>query len=145
MKQQDSIPDKIRKARVLKGLSQENVADMLGISTTAYGDIERGKTELSIKRAQDLSKVLDYLYFGRKKLSVSPQIDTLLEENKHLKAENLRLEIELKFWKEKFEQQIFRSLSYSSAKTTRADWFLIAKLNWWHSAFSYELSAKYYS
>jgi transcriptional regulator with XRE-family HTH domain len=67
MKQQDSIPDKIRKARVLKGLSQENVADMLGISTTAYGDIERGKTELSIKRAQDLSKVLDYLYFGRKK------------------------------------------------------------------------------
>jgi hypothetical protein len=31
----------------------------------------------------------------------------LLEENKHLKAENLRLEIELKFWKEKFEQQMY--------------------------------------
>jgi transcriptional regulator with XRE-family HTH domain len=108
MKQQDSIPDKIRKARVLKGLSQENVADMLGISTTAYGDIERGKTELSIKRAQDLSKVLDLpVLWGEKELAVSPQIDTLLEENKHLKAENLRLEIELKFWKEKFEQQMY--------------------------------------
>jgi transcriptional regulator with XRE-family HTH domain len=108
MKQQDSIPDKIRKARVLKGLSQENVADMLGISTTAYGDIERGKTELSIKRAQDLSKVLDLpVLWGEKELSVSPQVDTLLEENKHLKAENLRLEIELKFWKEKFEQQMY--------------------------------------
>jgi hypothetical protein len=79
--------------------------------------------------------------WGEKELAVSPQIDTLLEENKHLKAENLRLEIELKFWKEKFATNVFRSLSYSSAKTTRADWFLIAKLNWWHSAFSYELSA----
>jgi transcriptional regulator with XRE-family HTH domain len=108
MKQQDSIPDKIRKARVLKGLSQENVADMLGISTTAYGDIERGKTELSIKRAQDLSKVLDLpVLWGENELSVSPQVDTLLEEIKHLKAENLRLEIELKFWKEKFEQQMY--------------------------------------
>ncbi|MGX7685686.1 helix-turn-helix transcriptional regulator [Flectobacillus roseus] len=108
MKQQDSIPDKIRKARVLKGLSQENVADMLGISTTAYGDIERGKTELSIKRAQDLSKVLDLpVLWGENELSVSPQVDTVLEEIKHLKAENLRLEIELKFWKEKFEQQLY--------------------------------------
>ncbi|MDI9882547.1 helix-turn-helix transcriptional regulator [Flectobacillus longus] len=108
MKQQDSIPDKIRKARVLKGLSQENVADMLGISTTAYGDIERGKTELSIKRAQDLSKVLDIpVLWEENELSVSPQIDTLLEENKYLKSENLRLEIELKFWKEKFEQQLY--------------------------------------
>lgn len=108
MKQQDSIPDKIRKARVLKGLSQENVADMLGISTTAYGDIERGKTELSIKRAQDLSKVLDLpVLWGENELSVSPQVDTVLEEIKHLKAENLRLEIELKFWKEKFEQQMY--------------------------------------
>jgi len=108
MKQQDSIPDKIRKARVLKGLSQENVADMLGISTTAYGDIERGKTELSIKRAQDLSKVLDIpVLWGENELTVSPQVDTVLEEIKHLKAENLRLEIELKFWKEKFEQQLY--------------------------------------
>ncbi|PAC32201.1 helix-turn-helix transcriptional regulator [Flectobacillus sp. BAB-3569] len=108
MKQQDSIPDKIRKARVLKGLSQENVADMLGISTTAYGDIERGKTELSIKRAQDLSKVLDLpVLWGENELSVSPQVDTVLEEIKHLKAENLRLEVELKFWKEKFEQQLY--------------------------------------
>ncbi|MFY7830158.1 MAG: helix-turn-helix transcriptional regulator [Flectobacillus sp.] len=108
MKQQDSIPDKIRKARVLKGLSQENVADMLGISTTAYGDIERGKTALSIKRAQELSKVLDIpVLWDENELTKSPPIDTLLEENKYLKAENLRLEIELKFWKEKFEQQLY--------------------------------------
>jgi transcriptional regulator with XRE-family HTH domain len=86
MKQQDSIPDKIRKARVLKGLSQENVADMLGISTTAYGDIERGKTELSIKRAQDLSKVLDLpVLWGENELSVSPQVDTVLEKSNILK------------------------------------------------------------
>jgi len=108
MKQQDSIPDKIRKARVLKGLSQENVADMLGISTTAYGDIERGKTALSIKRAQELSKVLDIpVLWDENELTKSSPIDTLLEENKYLKAENLRLEIELKFWKEKFEQQLY--------------------------------------
>jgi len=34
----------IRGIRLLKKLSQENMADMLGISRVAYGDIERKKT-----------------------------------------------------------------------------------------------------
>ena len=50
--------EKIRQIRLTKGFSQENMADMLGISTTAYGDIERNKTELTISRATEIAKVL---------------------------------------------------------------------------------------
>jgi DNA-binding XRE family transcriptional regulator len=35
--------DKIRQIRLMKVFSQENMANMLGISNTAYGDIERNK------------------------------------------------------------------------------------------------------
>jgi len=45
------IGEKIRQARLLKGYSQENMAELLQISTTAFGDIERSKTELTINRA----------------------------------------------------------------------------------------------
>lgn len=34
------IGDKIRSLRIIKGYSQENMADILGISSIAYGDIE---------------------------------------------------------------------------------------------------------
>lgn len=42
--------EKIRNVRTLKGLSQENMAEMLGMSLRAYGDIERGQSELSTTR-----------------------------------------------------------------------------------------------
>lgn len=40
------IGDKIRSLRMIKGYSQENMADILGISSIAYGDIERNKTDV---------------------------------------------------------------------------------------------------
>ena len=49
------IGEKIRQARLLKGYSQENMAELLQISTTAFGDIERSKTELTINRAQKIA------------------------------------------------------------------------------------------
>ena len=47
----------IRKIRTLRGLTQENVADDLGISMTAYGKIELGKTDISFSR---LNQIADY-------------------------------------------------------------------------------------
>jgi transcriptional regulator with XRE-family HTH domain len=49
----------IQKIRVLKGLNQENMAKMLGMSLIAYGDIERGKTKLSEKRIAQIAKSLE--------------------------------------------------------------------------------------
>ena len=61
--------EKIRGIRLLKNLSQENMADMLGISRVAYGDIERGKTDISDSRLKQIAEALkvepaDILKFG---------------------------------------------------------------------------------
>ena len=44
------VGEKIRKIRDLKGLSQENVADLLGLSLPAYADIERRKKDVTLSR-----------------------------------------------------------------------------------------------
>jgi transcriptional regulator with XRE-family HTH domain len=49
---------KIRFLRTIKGLSQENMADMVGLSRLAYGDIERGKTEPSDERMAQIAEQL---------------------------------------------------------------------------------------
>jgi XRE family transcriptional regulator, regulator of sulfur utilization len=53
------VAERIRLKRVAMGLSQENMADLLNLSTTAYGDIERGKTDLTLSRLVQISEVLN--------------------------------------------------------------------------------------
>jgi XRE family transcriptional regulator, regulator of sulfur utilization len=50
--------EKIRTLRTLKGLSQENLADMIGVSRLAYGDMERGKHEISTTRLEQIATAL---------------------------------------------------------------------------------------
>lgn len=50
--------EKIRTLRTLKGLSQENVADMIGLSRLAYGNMERGKQEVSAARLEQIATAL---------------------------------------------------------------------------------------
>lgn len=50
------IGDKIRSLRTIKGYSQVNMADLLGISSIAYGDIERNKTDVSHSRLEQIAK-----------------------------------------------------------------------------------------
>ena len=42
----------------MKGFSQENLADMIGISRMAYGDIERNKSSVSEERLNQISSAL---------------------------------------------------------------------------------------
>jgi transcriptional regulator with XRE-family HTH domain len=53
------IGDRIRVCRAEKKLSQENVAQELGISVTAYSKIERGQTNVSIGRLEQIATCLD--------------------------------------------------------------------------------------
>ena len=53
------IGDKIRKVRELKGYKQEYVADQLGMSVTAYGNLERGDSSPSFDRLEEIAKVLE--------------------------------------------------------------------------------------
>jgi transcriptional regulator with XRE-family HTH domain len=96
--------EKIRQLRLQKELSQENMADMLGLSTTAYGDMERGRTELSFSRLENIARLLDVslpelLGFEAKTLS---ETEWLRQENERLMATNAKLQNELDQWKSRF-------------------------------------------
>jgi XRE family transcriptional regulator, regulator of sulfur utilization len=54
-----SLTETIRLHRLRRGLSQENMADLLNLSTTAYGDIERGKTDLTVSRLLQIADLLE--------------------------------------------------------------------------------------
>lgn len=50
--------ERIKFFRGLKGLTQENMAEMLDMSVTGYGNIERGDTNVSLKKLEEVAKVL---------------------------------------------------------------------------------------
>jgi transcriptional regulator with XRE-family HTH domain len=54
-----NIGDKIRKVRELKGFKQEYVAGKLGLSVTAYGNIERNDSSLTFERLEEIAEVLE--------------------------------------------------------------------------------------
>lgn len=108
---------KIRTLRKMKGLSQENMADMIGISSTAYAKIERDETNTSGSRIEQIAQAFQvskaelvsfgengvfYLNESNKNNSNSifvgnsPQNVELVIENTRLNAENagLRNEVE---------------------------------------------------
>ena len=53
------VADKIRILRLERNLSQENMADELGISVGAYSNIETGKTDSTVTRLMQIVKLLD--------------------------------------------------------------------------------------
>jgi transcriptional regulator with XRE-family HTH domain len=53
------IGEKIRKIRIIKGYSQENIADLLEISQSAYSDIERGKTKINLEKLRKVALIFE--------------------------------------------------------------------------------------
>jgi transcriptional regulator with XRE-family HTH domain len=54
-----TLGDKIRTIRKMKGLSQENLAEMLKISSTAYAKIKRNETNPSNSRIDQIANALN--------------------------------------------------------------------------------------
>lgn len=54
----EKIENKIRNIRELKNLTQEYMADKLGISQAAYSKIENGNTKVSYDKLQDIAKIM---------------------------------------------------------------------------------------
>jgi transcriptional regulator with XRE-family HTH domain len=52
------LHEKIHLMRTVKGLSQEDIAEKLGISANGYGKIERGETDVQWSRLQKIAEVL---------------------------------------------------------------------------------------
>jgi XRE family transcriptional regulator, regulator of sulfur utilization len=103
------IGEKIRFARLAKGFSQENMADLLGISTTAYGDIERNKTELTISRAKKLANILKISMLellGEEIITPTVLENPAKNDVPNFQEELEKLKSESEFWREKFEQKV---------------------------------------
>ncbi len=55
----EKLAERIRLCRVSKGLSQQNIADELGITVAAYSNIERGITDVSVSRVFQIAEIFD--------------------------------------------------------------------------------------
>ncbi|MVM38160.1 helix-turn-helix domain-containing protein [Spirosoma sp. HMF3257] len=115
-----SISEKIRIERLQRGLSQENMADLLNLSTTAYGDIERGKTDLTLSRMTQIASVLGIsllTLLSDEAIAaqvVEPKVDALVSheletlrltvEKQEVELDKLRLEAD--YWKRKYDDRI---------------------------------------
>ncbi len=69
------LNEKIKFFRHSKGLTQEQMAEKLGITPVAYSNIERGETNVSMKRLEEIATVmetniLDLLSLGEKNVLV---------------------------------------------------------------------------
>ncbi|MEM6298127.1 MAG: helix-turn-helix transcriptional regulator [Bacteroidota bacterium] len=53
------VGQQIRTIRSAKGLTQENIADMLGMTTSGYAKIERGQTEIGLSRLKKIAEALE--------------------------------------------------------------------------------------
>lgn len=53
------IGERIRKIRTIKGYSQANIAEDLGITHGAYAKIERGETDANSSRLIQIAKILE--------------------------------------------------------------------------------------
>jgi transcriptional regulator with XRE-family HTH domain len=51
------IGDKIRRIRDIKGLKQEDVAELLKITPQAYSKVERNETKLDTERLEEIAKI----------------------------------------------------------------------------------------
>ncbi len=112
------IGEKIRAIRQLKGLNQENMANMLNMNVLAYGDIERCKTDIKFSRLEQISAALkvtvcDIGAFDaelktqvqsnvvKTRLEQQHEVVKLQLENQLLKAKLEKAELEVTYWREK--------------------------------------------
>ncbi len=66
------LHEKIKFLRQMKGWSQSEIAERIGMSANGYGNIERGDTNISIFRLEKIAEVLETDV--EELMSFSPQI-----------------------------------------------------------------------
>jgi transcriptional regulator with XRE-family HTH domain len=55
----NKVAEKVRIERLKQNLSQQNMADELGITAAAYSNLERGVSDISITRLYEVSRILN--------------------------------------------------------------------------------------
>lgn len=59
----ETIGNKIRRIRTQKPLTQEEIADKLCMTAAGFGKIERGETDITLKKLEQICEVLDISVF----------------------------------------------------------------------------------
>lgn len=54
-----TIYGSIRQSRKKTGLTQEQMAEQMGVSVTSYAKLERGETKMSLEKLQHISTILN--------------------------------------------------------------------------------------
>lgn len=112
------ITEKIRLYRLERGLSQENIADALGISTTSYGDIERGKTDLSLSRFYQIAEILKVSVAALMGEEIPIQQEMQQLEVEKLRIENEKLRLENQYLREKLAGRMIIDLFRENTAST---------------------------
>lgn len=90
-----AIGQRIRKIRKARGLSQEQLAEKVGISTTHMSHIETANTKLSLPVFVDIAEALeiqtDALLYDHSRESVSQSLDELSELLERCDAKQARI------------------------------------------------------
>ena len=81
MDSNDEILELIRERRKELGITQADMAGKLGISQSAYKDIEIGKTDLKVKTLEQIAKILGIDFFDRKKHTKEQALVVVNPEN----------------------------------------------------------------
>jgi transcriptional regulator with XRE-family HTH domain len=84
-----SVNDKIRLIREAKGLTQEQVAEKLGICVNAYGNIERGDNDPKLSKLQKIAEILEIPLADL--IDLSEQGSLTINFNKDGKHQNIYL------------------------------------------------------
>lgn len=125
-----TLPERIRLQRLQRGLSQENMADLLGLSTTAYGDIERGKTDLTLSRLNQIAGVFNLTLLALLDNEERPAVEAIALPDPTHELETLRLTIEKQeveldklrleadYWKRRYEERLAWELARAAAQGT---------------------------
>jgi len=82
-----TIQEKIKETREAKRLSQYDMADKLGISQSAYLQIEKGKTDLTINRLYQIAEILEVnplSLMGPQHYATETQMKSIEEQNAKL-------------------------------------------------------------
>jgi transcriptional regulator with XRE-family HTH domain len=71
------IGNRIKLARISMNLSQDSVAEDLGISVSAYSNMERGAVDITVVRVVDVAKILKTNWLGLLGVSQSHNLQNL--------------------------------------------------------------------
>ncbi|MFA5714107.1 MAG: helix-turn-helix transcriptional regulator [Bacteroidales bacterium] len=93
------ISQRLKSARLNKGLSRESLSVYVGLSENSYRDIENGKTRLFHPKLKEIAKQLDismeHLFFGSSATLENEQILKESIEKYGKQIEELELELEI--------------------------------------------------